>query len=383
LSERKKILFISSWYPTEENPTHGIFVQRHARAVSLLNDVVVLYVCGTENFENEFTVNRTESFSEHIYFFDKRNKSMLKKRKIIGDLYSKGFKKIADEFGKPDLIHLNVVFPAGIFALELSKKHNIPLIITEHWTGYLPEDGSYKGILKKYFTKKIVAQAKAICPVTKHLAKNMQAHGLKGNYIPIPNVVDTEKFSLTPRNQSSALVFLHLSSFDERQKKTSVIRGAFALYAGTNHEAKFIMAGDGKEIFEIEKISKITDPPGKIFFHYRPMGDELVKLFHSADALVLNSAYENLPVVLLEALSCGIPVISSNVGGIKEYINESNGILFDDISGTGLFLSILEFAKKKDHFKKEEIRKFAVEHFGKEEISKKFDSVYKSVLKIV
>ncbi|MBC7861827.1 MAG: glycosyltransferase family 4 protein, partial [Bacteroidia bacterium] len=315
--------------------------------------------------------------------FDKRNKSILKKRKIIGSLYKKGFEKIIAEFGKPDIIHLNVVFPAGIFALELSKQHNIPLVITEHWTGYLPEDGSYRGILKKYFTKKIIAQAKVICPVTKHLAENMQAHGLKGNYIPVPNVVDTEKFSLTLRTETSGPVFLHLSSFDERQKKPLIIQTIFSVYREANAEAEFIMAGDGENIHEIEKFSRMMNPKARISFHFRPMADELVKLFHSADVLVLNSAYENLPVVILEAMSCGLPVLSSNVGGIKEYVNSSNGILFDDIDGDGLLLSMMDFCKKRSSFNKVEIRNFAIKNFSKEEISKKFDSVYTDILKSV
>jgi hypothetical protein len=39
-----KILFVSGWYPTDENPSHGIFVKRHAQAAALSNTVSVLYV---------------------------------------------------------------------------------------------------------------------------------------------------------------------------------------------------------------------------------------------------------------------------------------------------------------------------------------------------
>lgn len=44
--KRLKILFLPAWYPSEVNPIQGIFVQEHAKAASLYNDVVVLYAYG-------------------------------------------------------------------------------------------------------------------------------------------------------------------------------------------------------------------------------------------------------------------------------------------------------------------------------------------------
>lgn len=59
--------------------------------------------------------------------------------------YQLGYKKLFDQKSAPNLIHLNVVLPAGLFVLHLHKKLNIPYVVNEGWTGYLKEDGSYKG----------------------------------------------------------------------------------------------------------------------------------------------------------------------------------------------------------------------------------------------
>jgi glycosyltransferase involved in cell wall biosynthesis len=381
VEERKKILFMSSWYPVATNPTHGIFVKRHAEAVALKHDVFVLYAVGAENPPNELVQHSSAHFSEDIYFYDKSNKKAIQKLKQLGELYDQGFDKIVSRFGKPDLIHLNVIFPAGIFALRFSKKYKIPLVVTEHWTGYLPEDGSYKGLLKKYFTQKVVAQAEVICPVTNHLAKQMQAHKLNGNYIPVPNVVDTEFFSLKPVSKTTETVFLHLSSFDERQKNPRSILEAFKQLSEKNTNCRLIMAGDGENIDVLRSFAaQLKIAAEKIDFHFRPQGKTLLQLFHSADALVLNSNYENLPVVLLEAMSCGVPVISSDVGGIAGYINESNGILFSPPSVQNLLTALQEFISNKNKFDNGQIRSFAVENFSRKTIAGKFDSVYKSIL---
>lgn len=50
MSQRLKILFITAWYPSEDNPVRGVFVREHAKAVQLYDDVVVLH-CGGSSYE--------------------------------------------------------------------------------------------------------------------------------------------------------------------------------------------------------------------------------------------------------------------------------------------------------------------------------------------
>ncbi len=379
LSSKKKILFISSWYPVPHLPTHGIFVQRHAQAISRLHDVCVVYCTGTENKSTD-TYKHEGNFTEYIRFYDKRGLSGYQKFFRLRKLYDETIEQIISEWGKPDFIHLNVVFPAGIFARRISKKYNVPLVITEHWTGYLPEDGSYKGFLKRWFTKKIIKNAAVICPVTLHLAKAMRSNGLIANYKPVPNVVDTDFFIPAKNKEKRPLTFLHLSSFDERQKNPKSIIDAFARVNNEIGETHLIMAGDGENIKELQKYAeRNTALADKIEFVFCPQGEKLLALFHRADALVLNSNYENLPVVILEAMSCGIPVISSDVGGINEYVNEKNGILFSPPSADKLFESMKKFIEQKDKFSTAYIRNFAVENFSAAVIARRFDEVYNSI----
>jgi L-malate glycosyltransferase len=372
---------MSGWYPVPENPTHGIFVQRHAMAVSTLHDVAVLYTTGTIDRSQKSFSSGNKKFSEHLYFFDKTGKTAYSKFKTLKSLYEQGFEKLIREWGKPDVIHLSVVFPAGVFALQLSKKYKIPLVITEHWTGYLPEDGSYKGVVKKIATKKIVAGASAICPVTKHLAKHMKQHGLNGNYFIIPNVVDTDFFMPGKKTKPTEnTVFLHLSSLDERQKNPRSIIDAFKLLSDENQHVSLLMAGDGNNIHDLEKYAaSIGVKKQKIEFHFSPLKKELVKIMNSVNVLVLNSNYENLPVVLLEAMSCGLPVISSDVGGINEYVNSKNGILFSPPSTNALLNSMKKYIHEKKNFNADYIREFAIKNFSVDVIAEQYNKVYQTI----
>jgi glycosyltransferase involved in cell wall biosynthesis len=370
---------MSSWYPVPQNPTHGIFVQRHARAVSRLHDVCVVYCTGVAE-EASDTFTNEENFREYIRFYDKRGLNGFQKFFRLRKLYDETVEQIIKQWGKPDVIHLNVVFPAGIFALRLSKKHKIPLVITEHWTGYLPEDGSYRGFVKKWVTKKIVAAARIVSPVTHHLANAMRNHGLQANYKPVPNVVDTDLFSPAETKTNGAIAFLHLSSFDERQKNPKSVIEAFLKLNNEFSETTLVMAGDGDNIEKLEKYAAEKGIAGNgIQFIFRPQGKDLVNLFHRANALVLNSNYENLPVVILEAMSCGLPVISSAVGGISEYVNEKNGILFSPPSTENLYSAMKKFILKKESFDRKFIRSFAVENFSNAVIARRYEEIYNTI----
>ena len=373
--KRKKILFLSSWYPVKNNPTHGIFVQRHAEAVSMFHEVYVLYVYGAEEHVYEEKKIRSETFTEHYIQFDRREKNAYQKYKIQKQIYYQAFNKLLSEWGKPDVIHLNVIYPAGIFAVDLSRKYNLPLVSTEHWTGYLPEDGSYKGLIRKYFTKKVIKHSNVVTPVTKHLENNMRAHGLNGNYLVVPNVVDTDFF--TPSNDSpkNHITFFHLSSLDERQKNPQAILDSFLSVFDKNAQTKMIFAGDGENF---ESIKNAYKHPA-IEFVFRPMGEELLRLFQRSDAFILCSNYENLPVVLIEAMSCGKPVVSSDVGGIAEYVNGATGILFTPPDVTNLVSALKKFIEIKGTFDGGHIRQTAIKHFSRMAVAEKYDSVYSQI----
>lgn len=380
---RKKILFFSSWYPIPQNPTHGIFVQRHAQAVALLNDACVLYCVGVNEKPKQKLVKKTEkNFSEYFYFYDKRNKNAWTKFKTLDKLYSEGFGLILKEFGKPDVIQINIIFPVGIFAEKIARKNKIPYVISENWTGYHPEDGSYRGVIKTRVTKKVVKNATIIVPVTQHLERSMRQHKLAGRYMYVPNVVDTDLFSLSPRENENETVFLHISSFNEEQKNPFSFIEAFEKINFEFPNTKLIMGGDGKNISALKTLAeKLNTTKEKIVFHFTPLGKELVKLYHASDVFLLNSNYENLPVVILEALCCGLPVISSDVGGTYEYVDERTGIIFKQPSAENLYKAMKEFLQKKNFWDKNKIRNYAVSEFSYAVISKKFDEVYNEALR--
>ncbi len=109
-------------------------------------------------------------------------------------------------------------------------------------------------------------------------------------------------------------------------------------------------------------------------------GQHLVDYLNTADFLILFSNYENLPVVILEAFACGLPVLSTDVGGISEYLIEERGVL-TKAGDESAFVEKLDYMLSSySNFNKEKIREFALNNFSNKVIGESFYNIYKDIL---
>ena len=108
-------------------------MKRHAKSVSSLHHVSVLYTYPSENASDyNWEVNHQDNYHEYILYYPKKRPNVF--------FSSRSFKVALAKFEaenelKVDLIHLNVLYPAARQALYLNRKWDIPFLVTEHWTG--------------------------------------------------------------------------------------------------------------------------------------------------------------------------------------------------------------------------------------------------------
>jgi glycosyltransferase involved in cell wall biosynthesis len=379
-----KVLWLTSWYPDEYEPTNGDFVQRHAKAVSQLMDVDVIHVAqaGKDfNHLNKIVLNDDGNLHEAIhYFMYKKTGISLLDKILYNKAYFNYYKKILDQYiqekGKPDLIHVHVPIKAGFLALWLKKKYQLKYIVTEHWTIYAGnalDNYRNKGFVFKNFTKKIFKNASSFLPVSKNLGQLVCTKVLSVKYEVVYNTVDTKVFYYKPIATEKSFTFIHVSTL-KQQKNPELIIEAFIEFNKQEPNSRLIMVGEVQQ-----QLNKYLNQYSSIEFTGEIAYEEVAQQLQKANAFVLFSQYENMPCVILEALCYGLPVITSNVGGIAEVINNENGILINEITKPALVLAMREMFIKYSNYNRKNISDEAISTFSYETIGKQITNVYKRI----
>ena len=385
-SGRHKVLFLASWFPNRLDPFLGNFVERHALAVSEYADVASLFVCSDSNLKGKKIDIEIKSeggvFSVNVYYKKIRNSipviSQMQKFLRNRKAHDIGYKKIQKHFsGHPDIVHLNVAFPSGLFAMRLKKKFNLPYILTEHSTLY----HLYMSTKESHFTKKICNESKLICPVSNDLRKVMEKKGFGKKFEVVSNVVDTDLFQISKNKKREKKKILHISTLKDWQKNVSGMLRVIKKLSETRNDFELHIISDG-DLALATKLSEEYNLLGTAIFIYpeQPI-EKIAEMMRESDFFLLFSNFENLPCVIIEALASGIPIVSSNVGGIPELVNEKNGMLVNPKDDSALFDKINSMLDKFNAYDKNELRKFAVDNFSYSVVGKKFCDIYTRFIK--
>lgn len=382
ISGNHAILFLTSWYPVSANPTHGIFVKNHALALSRFQSVIVAYAYSCENgpyYKVEHR-NVNENFTEYTVKFPKSKGSLKMLSSFLN--YRKAHEILIQYLIQKNIkiktIQVNVIFPASV-ALGLYKKiFKGKHTIVEHWSGYLSDDSSYRGSILKYFTKKCVAGASKIWYVSEWQKAAMNMAGLEGNYELLYNAVDTKRFALKTF-KPERVKLLHVSSLVEKEKNISGTFKVIKKLQEANYDFDFVVAGGvGDELEEAKKAAEKLKLNNISFTGNLPP-EKISELMQKSSALVLFSNYEGMPVVVLEALSCGLPVFASEVGQLSFFMKEEFGVLIPKRNEEELFYSIEKFIQGKYSFNSEAMRDFVLTHASYEAVGKQMNEFYKTV----
>ncbi len=390
------ILNLTRWYPNRTDSMPGLFVQRHAEAAALYARIALVYAHGVGakdavslyqlEYEEKADVRTVRIYyrlpRRHIPFISSGVRLWRFLRAIV-----KGIERVKQPGEKFDVIHVHVLTRLGVIALGNKWLHGTPYVITEHWTRYLDSRKDFTGFLRKYLTKVVVRNAAVMTTVSEDLTRAMKNFRLlHPDYRVIYNVADDPFFETaakTVRKEAPAQIeFIHVSCFTDAHKNISGLLRVIKKLSETRNDFHFSLVGDGEDLDKMKKYAiQLGIPKKMLTFTGLLEGKMLAQAMAGADALVIFSNYENMPVVINESFVLGIPVFSTDVGGISEMVNENNGRLVPKGDETTLLKLLTDFLDKKIKFQKEEIRNRARERFSRESVGKTLNEIYKTAIK--
>ncbi len=353
-------------------------MQKHAEAIASKHQVTTLYICADPNLKTGFEIEQSviAKVATTVVYYPANNRSFLTKLSA--------FKKGLDALKKQgsadfDLTHFNITWNAGWQALWMKWRFGLPYLISENYTGFDTSSRSDQPRGLRTFSRVITKNAAYVCPVTQNLATVMQKFGLPGNYHIVPNVVNTDLFKIhSPRIEK--LRFLHISTLNDAHKNISGMLRCWKICSDALPHIHLKLGGDGPVETYMTLATELGIRSDSISFFGTKSPAEVAALMHESDCLVLFSNYENLPLVMIESLACGMAVISTNAGGVAEHIDEKLGYVIEKRDEHALVNALMKYSSESDKFKPENQRQYAIEHFSVPSIVAQFEVVYHKML---
>ena len=381
-----KILFVPSWYPNEKNPISGNFVKEIAKALSSYDDVVVIHAFSDksggfyDNIEEGVRVIRVKF----------RNLPFLTHFQYFISIF-KAFKKVKRELGRIDIINAHVYYPAGLSALVLGKIYKIPVVITEHAEiidRYKQGRFKYlKDALRIMIAKFVFRKTNLIITVSYSLQKHIKSFGIENDYAVVPNVISVdffeqdgfEKEERDEGGEENPKRIIFIGGLAPRKGIPYLLEALKIVRDGGRNDFIMHIVGDGPYRKRYEEMAKNMNIDEKMIFHGKVTDEEKLRLLQEVDFMVLPSLYETFGVVLLEAMACGKPVITTFSGGQKEFVNKNTGILVPPKDANAL-ADVIEYMLDHCHeYSPQKLHEYVRENFSYEAVGKQLHEIYESV----
>lgn len=383
-----KILWLASWFPNQNDPYTGDFIERHAQATSLFIPVEVL---NCYNLKSNFKLNlfsRSDDFQD-LKINSKSYSSVLFSIPILGSLFSFSYSLWVYYFsvnewikvnGKPQFIHVHVSMRCGIVALIFKKIKGIDFIVTEHFAGYLTEAsrfGYHLNFLHKIFLKIILKNAITVTTVSNYAANSLNKI-VKREYNTIYNVVDEAVFNININvAENKPFTFIHISTLT-KQKNIDTILNAITLLVNKKIDFNFKIIGpNSKDVCDFINSNQLAEIVS--YFSEMP-SSELANQIKNSDCLILYSNFESFGCVNIEALACGKPLIVSNLEVFKEYIVENiQGYYGQKNSPDDLCNKMEKMILNHHHFNPKVLSEYALSNFSYSKVGEQFFKLYNSL----
>lgn len=240
----------------------------------------------------------------------------------------------------PDLLLAFWVYPDGHAALRVARSLGVPCAI-----GALGSDIHVRSGLNAFLTRNTVREVDALLTVSEAMRRTaIETFGAAPERVhTIVNGYNTSVFR--PEDQANARRALNLSAGDRlvvyvgrfvEAKGLRELVEATRMLAARDGSFKLALIGDGVMKDQLHGLIRDAGLADRVLLPGGLAPEQVARWINASDLLTLPSWSEGYPNVVVEALACGRPVVATDVGGTREIVNASNGILIEPKNAVGL-----------------------------------------------
>lgn len=335
-----RIALVTPMLPVPHDQTRGRYIHETAKALSQLAVVKVFFqqsrypklpliaprsfLDGHVGAEYQIEGLDVEAFTYPVF--------PLVSRSFNGHVSSTRLTPRVTNF-RPDVVLAYWVYPDGFAALRTARKLGVPCVV-----GALGSDIHVRSGISDRMTRRTIAGVDALLTVSEAMRQTaINEFGAPSNRVhTIINGFNTSVFY--PRDQSSIRsklgipldeqLIIYVGRFVEAKGIRELIQ-AFRSMAQKNEKLGLALIGDGVMRTELMNLIEASGLQGRVRIPGGQPPEQVAEWICASNVLTLPSWSEGYPNVVVEGLACGRPVVATDVGGTREILNSSNGILIE------------------------------------------------------
>ena len=375
MSKKLRILMIVTWYSprSAEVMTAGVFHYEQSMALQKYADVALLFPYDTE-------INGLVSKKNENGLVTYRCSASSKNPLISFNELIKAGKKVVLDF-QPDIIHGHVAQGAGHLAYALSKKCNIPYIITEHSP---IEQANLDNRTTRTLTSIVYKKSSANVCVSNDSMNRLGEFFPKCNFQVIyngivnPETVKGDEEIYRVNGYTNALITA--AFYDKDVKGYQYLLPAIQRLKREGVKIMLHICGGGDYFNYYLDMAKNLDIEDRVIFYGQCERKKVYSVMRQMDFSISASEYECSGVSVQEAMFLKNPMLVTRSGGANSLCTEETAIVVDRKSVDALVDGIKQMIERLETFDRKKIRDYAEENFEIDNVSKKYMELYRRVL---
>ncbi len=287
-----------------------------------------------------------------------------------------------------DILHVHYAVPhatCAFLARHMLRDRDIKVITTLHGT-----DITLVGSDKSFFriTRFSIEESHGVTAVSESLKRDTQSlFGVGQDIRVIPNFVDVNRFrrgdghcDISKFVDDDEKVIAHVSNFRPVKRIGDIIR----MYAEVrrNVKCKLLLVGEGPERIPMQELARELGLQDGVVFLGEQEGVD--RILSCTDLYLLPSEQESFGLSALEAMSCGVPVIGANVGGLPELVRHGETGYITEVGDIHQMARHATDLLADDNFRLtigRQARQRVLDNFAEEAVVPQYESYYEEVLR--
>lgn len=343
---RIRLLTFTTLFPNAVQPNHGVFVENRLRHLVASGDVSSVVLAPVPWFPwtspcfgawaRYAAVPRRENRHgldvHHPPFPAPPRLGMLTGPTCLYHTARTALRRMLERGSRFDAIDAHYLYPDGVAAVRLGREFGLPVVVTARGsdTSQLP---SYR--IPRRAIRRTIQEADALIAVSAGLKDGLVALGAPADKVTVlRNGVNLDLFrppesrtdARTALGLGEAKVLLSVGHLIERKGHHKVIQALAKLPA-----CRLLIVGEGPERHALQALARSLGVEDRVRLEGAQPHTRLPLYYGAADVLVLASSREGWANVLLEAMACGTPVVTSPAWGSREAVSRVEaGLVVDE-----------------------------------------------------